>query len=258
MIRNALPLIALLAATAVPAQSLEEMMNKAMQQQGDQNKVTVVENTDPFKPLTFTGSYRMEVHSFTDGKEVKDSPMNLRMAFRPDGMVMVPEANGQKASVRMVFDLKNKHTYTLVTEENGQRMGIKMKMMKVNVDGASEGSEAASKVTRTNETKVIEGRTCHKYTYSDNEGTGEAWVAEDLKWDMMTVLQEMLGGKKAEAWQLSGMDGMMLENTWTSADGKEKVVMYTKDLVVGKVVESDFSTAGYEIQDMSAMPMFGQ
>ena len=54
------------------------------------------------------------------------------------------------------------------------------------------------------------------------------------------------------------MDGMMMENPWTSADGKEKVAMYTRDVVQGKVNEGLFSTTGYEIQDMSAFPMFGQ
>lgn len=252
-----LPLLALLSTVNLPAQSMEELMKKAMEQQGGQNKVTVEENKDPFVPLTFTGSYRMEVHSFKNGKEEKDSPMNLVMAFKPDGMAMVPNT-GTKEETRMVFDLKGKLMYTLITDDQGQRTGIKMKMMKVNVEGSDAGTDSDTKVTRTNETKVIEGRTCRKYTYSDKEGSGEAWIAEDLKWDMMAVMKQMMGGKGSEAWQQTGMDGLMMENTWTSADGKEKVVMHTRDVVQGKVNDALFSTAGYEIQDMSAFPMFGQ
>lgn len=252
-----LPLLALIATVNLPAQSVEELMKKAMEQQGGQNKVTVEENKDPFTPLSFTGSYRMEAHSYKNGKEEKDSPMNLVMAFKPDGMAMVPNT-GNKEETRMVFDLKGKLMYTLITDEQGQRTGIKMKMMKVNVEGADDRAADDTKVTRTNETKVIEGRTCRKYTYSDKEGSGEAWLAEDLKWDMMAVMKQMMGGKGAEGWQQTGMDGLMMENTWTSADGKEKVMMYTRDVVQGKVNEALFSTAGYEIQDMSALPMFGQ
>jgi hypothetical protein len=257
MKRILLPLLAFFATLNLPAQSMEELMKKAMEQQGGQNKVTVEENKDPFTPLTFTGSYRMEVHSYKSGKEEKDSPMNLVMAFKPDGMAMVPNT-GTKEETRMVFDLKGKMMYTLITDDQGQRTGVKMKMMKVNVEGAADGTTDDTKVTRTNETKVIEGRTCRKYTYSDKEGSGEAWLAEDLKWDMMAVMKQMMGGKGAEGWQKSGMDGLMMENTWTSADGKEKVVMYTRDIVQGKVNEALFSTAGYQIQDMSALPMFGQ
>ena len=50
----------------------------------------------------------------------------------------------------------------------------------------------------------------------------------------------------------------MMETTWNSTDGKEKVVMHTRDLVQGKVNDALFSTAGYEVQDMTAFPMFGQ
>ncbi len=257
MKRLLLPLITLFATVNLPAQSMEELMKKAMEQQGGQNKVTVEENKDPFTPLTFTGSYRMEVHSFKNGSEEKDSPMDLVMAFKSDGMAMVPNT-GTKEETRMVFDLKGKLMYTLITDDRGQRTGIKMKMMKVNVEGSDEGPAGDTKVTRTNETKVIDGRTCRKYAYSDNEGSGEAWIAEDLKWDMMAVMKQMMGGKGSEGWQQSGMEGLMMENTWTSADGKEKVVMYTRDVVQGKVNEGLFSTTGYEIQDMSAFPMFGQ
>jgi hypothetical protein len=71
-------------------------------------------------------------------------------------------------------------------------------------------------------------------------------------------MRQMVGGKKMEDWQRMGTTGVVMENTWTSADGKEKVVMYTRDLVVGKVDEAMFSTKGYEVQDMTAFPMPGQ
>jgi hypothetical protein len=252
-----IPLLGLLATVNLPAQSMEELMRKAMEQQGGQQKITIEENKDPFVPLTFTGSYRMEVHTYKSGKEEKDSPVNLLMAFKPDAMAMEPNS-GSKDQARMVFDLKGKLMYTLMTDDKGQRSGIKMKMMKMNVEGNEGGPTKDAKVERTSETKVIDGRTCRKYTYSDVKGRGEAWVAEDVKWDMMTVLNEMLGGKGTEGWQRGGMGGLMMENTWNSADGKEKVVMYTRDVVQGKVNDALFSTAGYSIQDMSSFSMFGQ
>jgi len=262
MKRFTLPLLAVFTTTTSPAQNLQELMNKAMQQQGGQpaseTQVTIEENQDPFVPLTFTGGYRMEIHSFKNGKEEKDSPVNMRMAFRPDGMAMVPDADQQEGSMRMVFDLKNKHTYTLMTDETGERTGMKMKMMKVNVEGEPDAGKDDVKVIRTDETKVIDGHTCRKYTYSDKEGSGEAWIAEDIKMDMMAPFKQMMGGKKPENWQKAMLDGVIMENTWTSTDGKEKVVMHTKDLVIGKVDEALFSTAGYEIQDMTNFPMFGQ
>ncbi len=257
-----LVLPALLLSIGTQAQSLQDMMNQAMQKQGQQPAgeatVTIEENQDPFVLLSFTGSYRMEVHTFKNGKEEKDSPNNVRMSFNPDHMAMVPVSKDPKEEMRMVFDLRNKHTYTLITDNKGERTGIKMKMMKVNVEGDGKTTDNDTKVVRTNETKVIEGHTCRKYTYSDKDGSGEAWIAEDLDFDMMGAFRQMVGGKKMEDWQRMGTTGVVMENTWTSADGKEKVVMYTRDLVVGKVDEAIFSTKGYEVQDMTAFPMPGQ
>ena len=251
------------------AQSLQDIMNKALKQQGEQGQtggekqggdatVTIEENTDAFTPLDFTGSYRMEVHSYTNGKEEKDSPNQVRMSFTSDRMAMSPQVKDSKEEMRMVFDLRNKLTYTLMTDDKGERTGMKMKMMKVKVDGQEKEGKDLSTVTRTDETKVIEGHTCRKYTYRDEEGAGEAWIAEDLSFDMMAAFRQMVGGTKVDNWQKMATSGVVMENTWTSANGKEKVVMYTKDLVVGKVDESAFSTAGYEIMDMTSFPTMGR
>jgi hypothetical protein len=252
-----LPLLVSLAAANLSAQSMEELMRKAMEQQGSQEKLSVEENRDPYVPLTFTGSYRMEVHTYRNGMEGKDSPANVMMAFKPDGMAMVPNSAG-KEEARVVFDLKGRFMYTLMTDDKGQRSGIRMKMMKLTMEGGADDAAKDARVERTEATRVIDGIGCRKYLYSDRKGSGEAWVAEDVRWDMMTVLNQMLGGKGTEGWQRGGMGGLMMENTWHSADGNEKVVMYTRDLVQGRVNGSLFSTTDYTIQDMSSFPMFGQ
>ncbi|MBK7100471.1 MAG: DUF4412 domain-containing protein [Flavobacteriales bacterium] len=139
-----------------------------------------------------------------------------------------------------------------------ERTGMKMKMMKVNVDEKEgKASSDKTKVVRTDETRTIAGHTCRKYTFSDETGSGEAWIAEDVKFDPSKAMGTMVGGKKVENWQKTPYTGLVMETTWNDANGKDKMVMYCKDLVVGKVDEAAFSTSGYEIMDMSNMPMFG-
>lgn len=260
-------LLSLLVVTAgqnTHAQSLEEMMKKAMEQ-SQQNAaggagagMTIEENTDPFEPLGFTGSYRMEIHQFKNGTEEKESPMNIGMVFTDDKMAMTPQGSA-KGTMRMIYDLKNKFTYTLMTDENGKRTGMKMKMMKVNMGDADDKKEVDNtKVVRTDEIKTIAGHPCRKYTYSDETGAGEAWIAEDISFDPSKAMGSMVSGKKVENWQKTPYTGLVMETTWNDANGKEKMVMYCKDLVVGKVDEAVFSTSGYEIMDMSNMPMFGK
>jgi hypothetical protein len=213
---------------------------------------------DPGKPLDFTGSITMEVRSYRNGAEEKDSPAIMRMAYSPWWMAMSTTTSKTKGKeeMRMVFDLKNRHTYTLITDEKGKRTGIKMKTQKINVDDVL--GESDTKVERTDETRPILGHTCRKYTYSDKEGHGEVWIAENVKFDSMAAFRQMIGGKKAEAWQKVPYQGVMLENTWHSANGKQKSVMTATELTIDKVDEGLFSTAGYEIQDMTAFPVFGQ
>jgi hypothetical protein len=262
MTRYALSFLAVIwICSSTQAQSLQEMMNKAMEEQaknGGGQQMTFEENTDPFTPLNFTGSYRMEVMTYEADGPTKESPMNVNMAFTPDKMALLPEMKGSKEQVRMVMDLRNKLTYTLITDGQGQRTGIKMKMMKATAKGADVQEAEEAKVVRTSETRTINGYTCTKYTYASSEGKGEAWVAEEVKFDMMSAMAQMAGAKKTEGWQNVKHEGLVMENTWNDANGTDKVVMIVHDLVVGKVDEALFSTAGYEMQDMTAIPMNGQ
>ena len=252
------PLLAatLFLATTSSAQDLQQLMQQAMQKQGG-GQVRVEENNDPYEPLGFTGSCRMEMHSFKNGKEEKDSPMNMQLAFTDDRMAMHPIIPKEDGDMRTVFDLKNKVMYTLMTDDRGERTGLKTKMMKVNVDEAA-GEEEQGEVVRTDETKLIDGHTCRKYTYRDEEGHGEAWVAEDVDFDLFRAFGRMTTGNQPQAWQDMPYRGLALETTWQDHAGSERVVMYVRDLQEGSVDEALFSTAGYAIQDMTAMPMFGR
>lgn len=245
----------------IQAQSMEELMKAAMEEAAKNGGagVSIKENTDPFVPLGMTGTFRMEMHSFKNGKEEKDSPANVRMSMTDDRIAMIPMTSEGNEEVRIFFDLKNKHSYTLMTDKNGQRSGIKMKMMKFSSEpGSAEKSDSDAKMVRTSESKVIEGLTCQKYTYTSKEGSGEAWIAEELNFDLMKVFAQMSGSTPNKDWQKVPYSGLMMENTYTSADGKENVKMYIKDLQVGKVNEAMFSTEGYQVQDMTNLPSFGR
>ncbi|MDX9751012.1 MAG: DUF4412 domain-containing protein [Flavobacteriales bacterium] len=243
----------LLSAATLHAQSLQDLMKAA----GQKEKVTVEEDNTPFKPLGFTGSYRWEIHSYKNGTPEKDSPTHMVMAFDDAHMAMVPQAAKGKEEMRMLFDLKNKHTYTLMTDKKGQRSGIKMKSMRIHVQDDTTATDDDIKVKRTNETKTIEGHTCRKYTYSNADGHGEAWIAEGVKFNAFAALGHMVGGK-TDDWQKAPYHGLVMESVWNDKNGRDRVEMFTRDLVIGRVDAALFSTAGYEVQDMTNMPLFGR
>ena len=83
-------------------------------------------------------------------------------------------------------------------------------------------------------------------------------MAEDLDFDLYRAFGRMSSGNKTQAWQDMPYQGLALETTWQDNAGSEKVVMYVRDLQTGSVDEAMFSTKGYEVQDMTAMPTFGR
>ncbi len=52
-----------------------------------------------------------------------------------------------------------------------------------------------------------------------------------------------------------GMQGFPLEFEWVEAKGKDRMVCYMRELVIGKVDPSVFSLDDYEVTEM---PSFGQ
>lgn len=251
-------LLLLLSASFIQGQSIEEMIEKASRQQAGGARVSFEENKDPFVPLTFTGTVAMEMRTYKGGEPDKDGPTTMRMAFSPERMAMAPSSAKGKEEVRMVYDLKQKLSYTLMTDASGKRTGMKTKMIKVVVDGQEGATAKEPKMTRTNETKQILGQTCRKFLYEDENGKGEAWIAEQLDFDMMAAMRQMVGDRRAQGWQKTKYDGLLMENAWTSADGRERVTMVVTELELGRLNEAMLGTDGYDIQDLSNMPLFGR
>ncbi len=262
--KKLIPTLALLAALplTIHAQSMEEIMRQAaeyMEKNGGA-AITMEEISDPLPPLEFTGSMRLVVHSTGKGIKASDETAEIRLAFKSDGMAMVPETKDPGKQIRMVFDLPARHSYTLITDEKGNKSAIKMKMMRMSSTATSpdDPNEPEGQVVRTEETKTIEGHSCRKYTYSAPDGSGEAWIAEDVKFDVMRAFANMAGGDHLQHGPRMGYEGLMMESTWTAADGSTSSTMHVKDLKVGTVDEGMFSLAGYQIQDMTSMPMMGR
>jgi hypothetical protein len=236
------------------AQSLGGVMEKGQQQTTDQAgaPASEVANTDPFAPLGFTGSYRIELRTYHNGVEQAESPAAIGMAFTPERMVLIPRQKEPDQEVRVLVDLRNKHLYTIITDAKGTKIGLKTTMVRHTAEDEKSSTEAPT-LEHTTTTREINGYTCHKIIYTTGEGIGEAWVAEEFDFDTMDALAHLSGGQKMQQWQMMEVKGLIMENKWASADGKEVVEMFVRDLVVGKVDASLFDTSGIEIRDLTSV-----
>jgi len=247
--RNLIPLLLLVMGSACFAQDYEELMRMHMQQQG----ITMEPNSDPFEPLGFTGSFRMEVKMFKDGQAQSARSLNARYAFK-DAMVAVEMMIADRpGGMRMLYDLRGKWNYILQSEGE-KRTAMKMRMMKMTKVGTSAEPEKAT-FQRTDGTKVIEGYSCRKHIGSDSKGTWESWVAEEVKLDVAKAMRQIGGDKGLDQWQrLKDIGGMVMEMTWIGKDTGEKMILIMHELKVGSVNEALFSLEGYTVTEMPSLP----
>jgi len=261
--RFALPLIAVLLSIPATAQSdAQQKALESLQQNGAYvssgvSDVKVEDDNDPFTPNEFVGSFRMEVHSFVKGVEAKESPTNMRYWSSPDMTLIGISPEGSKgAQIKMLTDLKGKWSYMLMTDEKGNKTGMKSRKKKITFNTSeSDSGKDNGKFTVTTETKVIEGHTCTKVVGTTEEGTWTGWVAKDIVvpfGDIANSMSRSAIQKKKQNWE--GLQGFPLEYEIVDKNGKDKLVVYVKDLQIGSVDPSVFSISGYKMMEIPGMP----
>jgi hypothetical protein len=205
-------------------------------------------------PSTFTGSFRMELHTFKKDKEDKHSPVNIRFWGRADMILYELMMPGQAQQMRMLTDLRGNWSYTLIDNGQGSRTAMKMKRPELAADSDAKGEQP--KITVTKETKVIEGHTCTKVIATSKEGTWTAWVATGLRNAFLDMARGMDGqAAQQNRYARTDVEGFPLEYEWVPAQGDERVVCFIKDLVVGKVDETLFDLSGYQMMELPSFAM---
>ncbi|MBK6541199.1 MAG: DUF4412 domain-containing protein [Flavobacteriales bacterium] len=248
IMRNLIALLLFAFSSASSAQDYEQLMRAHMQPQG----ITMEPNNDPYEPLDFTGSFRMEIEIFKNGA-TKGEQLSARYALKDDKMSVEMKMGEQPEPMRMLYDLRGKWNYVMVSDGE-KRTAMKMRMMKMTKAGATAEPEKST-FERTDAMKTIEGHGCRKYLGSNSKGNWEAWVAEDVKLDVAKAMRQISGDKDLDQWQgLKDIGGMALEMVWTKKDASEKMNITVHDLQMGSVDEALFSLDGYSVMEMPSMP----
>lgn len=246
----------LLALTTINLLAAQVNIGGMIPKPGNSKGVSVEDDNEPFVPNTFTGSFRMENHLFKNGAEEKNSPTNMRywsMAEKTMTKVEMPDSKGQE--MRMLTDLKGKWQYMMMVDDKGKKTAMKSKKKKITM--RDDGKKPAPEVTVTEETKVIDGHTCTKVIVKSTDGTWTGWVAKDMPAPFEDMMRNVKTGDPGMTKRMSEVQGFPLEFEWLDANGKDRMVCYMKDVVIGTVDESVFSLDGYEVTEMPSMG-FGQ
>ncbi len=226
-------------------------LNAIMQQSG--SDVQMVPDTDPFTPNAFVGSFRM-VMTVQEGAEAPASHDLHYYSSAEKTLVRMPGGKGPGGG-SMLTDQKGKWTYMLV-DDGRQKMAMRTKKMKF-VDARADAPSDPPEVTVTNETKVIDGRTCTKVIVKNEDGTWTGWVAKDIKAPFADIARSMGAGQGHDRNGLEQVQGFPLEYEWVDANGSDRMHCLVKDLKMGAVDASVFSLDGYQVMDIPMMPGAG-
>lgn len=250
------------AATQPPGQSDQDMEQLMKMLGGGAVSISDYPDLDDIQPSSFKGSFDMDFETSKNGK-VKDKG-TVGWYVRDYDVAMLPQVeteDGQSAEARMVI-FRKKGTMAILTENNGQKTGMIMKMKTISVDLSEveemEDLENMTVKVHKNERRNIDGYNCYKVTAFNDEFESESWVTEDIPLNMQEMFGFMnvqsKGGNNPYEEKFGHIKGMVIEATSTDKKSGEVTKMNMRNIKVGSPDAAMFSTDGYQ---MMALPDFG-
>lgn len=199
------------------------------------------------------GHFTMESRQFKGDREDKDSPVMIDYYIDPyDVAFRVPSEEGESI---MIMHRRTRKITTLITDENGEKTGMIMPMLRIKANVESADVESAEySVTATGNTKTIEGFLCEEFQIETEEQSGTAWITKDWAFDY-GVLFDFAQVKNTSTGQMTdwsnvyGTQGIALEASMQEKGTNKHTEYYLRNINEGSQSHV-FSADGYEIMDM--------
>ncbi len=183
--------------------------------------------------------------------QVMDESMTQNISYfvKDDKFRIEPEES--KGQGVMIYDSESK-TMIVVMPEQKMYMEMPMQMDSENMETDENGLEYFK---NTGETKEINGYTCERFIFKDEEGEGEAWMTKGL--GGFLFFTDFGGGQpKEEEWQKAMMDEgyFPMEVSMVDESGNSKQVFRVIELTPMDLDDALFAPpAGFQKLDMKGM-----
>ena len=164
--------------------------------------------------------------------------------------------------MRIIFDNQNGYMTSISTKENGEQEGFKMRQRTFKIDesqfeGNMDEESTEYTITKTGNTRTIDGYLCEEYEVIHQDGTANMWVTEELDVeyeDMFRAMTSQMQQQKNTAFtntNVYGVEGFPIQITNVSSNGKDTSVMYFYDIKSGDDLDlSIFDTDGVNITEL--------
>jgi hypothetical protein len=178
-------------------------------------------------------SFDMTITSSKRNRE-ETSQVEYVMDTWRTGMRIVQEDG---TSMRLIMD-NQAGTVTTVMEENGAAtQAFRMRQRKFDLSDAMPDEEDFT-ITRTGNTRTINGYDCEEYIIEHEEGTTTAWVTNDIDMDysmMIAAIGAQARGNQTPATggNVYGVEGFPIESTMVSKNGRETTTSSISNIKTG-------------------------
>jgi hypothetical protein len=199
----------------------------------------------------FTGSFSITL----TGDKVKE-PVEMNYYVKPSMIAMEMPSMKEKGFVKTIIN-KDAHDITTCMDNKGNKMAMRQKMSDKDYGPKSDESV---KITKTGETKTIDGYKCEKVIVESDQATSECWMTTDVKVSMQDIMGAM-ASRNAKQYQqkmpqgYDKLEGVSIETATTNKKSGEKSNVKVHDIKIGKVDDAMFSIEGYQMMEMPPMPM---
>lgn len=209
------------------------------------------------KPFQFTGSFILNY----DDKNKDDKYNTGKIKYALDGLqaAIIPTfSNLKDIKMRSLVDMKEKEMTMLTIDAKGKKNGLLMKYPKPVLKKIDPKAKLPV-VKKTGETKMIQGFKCEKITIQTDTTQIEAWITNEIIFDMSELIGLSNAGFKGKSpfsnTNVSDIKGTALEAIITQKNGAV-LKMNISEIKKGKPEVALFSSEGFKIADVRGLPMF--
>jgi CRISPR/Cas system CSM-associated protein Csm5 (group 7 of RAMP superfamily) len=189
----------------------------------------------------------------TTDKKGNVNKMFMAMLF-PDnqeyfGMEMKggDDPNQEIPPMKMIYDFKNQQMITMMingAQKIGMVISLDEELLEKWAESDDNDIEEMPEWKKTGKTKEILGYECEQYVFSNEDGNGEAWVADEDDLNIGYAMNAMANTqKKNDKVDNEYPDGAILEMTFNGDDGE---IMTWKSIDIVTDTNISLKTEGYQ------------
>jgi hypothetical protein len=207
-----------------------------------------------FVMAQFEGKFTMTIVN-----EKRPEPMVINYTMKGDKIMT--EMNMRGNTMKSIID-NTAGTTTMLMDRGGNKTAMRTKF--AGMPALAEEKKEEPKVTKTTETKVIEGQDCIKYIIETAENTTELWITSINTFGFKDAIEAFSRTNQGRMFARNKPVGYeKIEGTPLQYIIKNKTTNETTTVTFGNITKTQiadavFDLTGYQIMEMPSMDMMNR